>query len=45
MFQVTNGVRQGCVLAPTLFRLMFSAMVTDTFKETYSTISISYRYD
>ena len=27
-FPVTNGVKQGCVLAPTLFSLMFSAMLT-----------------
>ena len=33
-FPVTNGVKQGCVLAPTLFSLMFSAMLTDAFKET-----------
>ena len=32
-FQVTNGVKQGCVLAPMLFCLMFSATLTDAFKE------------
>ena len=34
MFQpspVSNGVRQTCVLAPTLFSLIFSAMLTDVF--------------
>ena len=30
-FPVTNGVKQGCVLASTLFSMMFSAMLTDTF--------------
>ena len=25
---VTNGVKQGCVLAPALFSMMFSAMLT-----------------
>nr|VZI45629.1 unnamed protein product [Spirometra erinaceieuropaei] len=28
-FAVTNGVKQGCVLAPTIFSLMFSAMLMD----------------
>ena len=27
-FPVTNGVKQGCVLASTLFSMMFSAMLT-----------------
>ena len=31
-FPVTNGVKQGCVMAPTLFSMMFSAMLTDAFK-------------
>ena len=30
-FPVTNGVKQGCVLAPTLFSMLFSAMLTDAF--------------
>ena len=30
-FPVTNGVKQGCVLAPTLFNMMFSAMLTAAF--------------
>ena len=32
-FPVTNGVKQGCVLASTLFSIMFSAMLTDAFKD------------
>ena len=30
-FPVTNGVKQGCLLAPTLFSMMFSAMLTAAF--------------
>ncbi|VDL92433.1 unnamed protein product [Schistocephalus solidus] len=30
-FAVTNGVKQGCVLAPTLFSLMFSSMLMDAY--------------
>ena len=33
MFDVTNGVRQGCVLAPTLFSIMFAAMLKDAFRD------------
>ena len=32
-FPVTNGVQQGYVLAPTLFRMMFPAMLTDAFQD------------
>nr|VZI32433.1 unnamed protein product [Spirometra erinaceieuropaei] len=32
-FAVTNGVKQGCVLAPTLFSLMFSAMLMDAYED------------
>ena len=30
-FLVTSRVKQGCVMAPTLFSVMFYAMPTDTF--------------
>ena len=30
-FPVINGVKQGCVLVPTLFGTMFTAMLTDAF--------------
>ncbi|KAJ1091846.1 hypothetical protein NDU88_004961 [Pleurodeles waltl] len=45
-FSVTNGVKPGCVLAPTLFSMTFSAMLSDAFcndKET--SIKIRYRND
>ncbi|XP_069960323.1 RNA-directed DNA polymerase from mobile element jockey [Cherax quadricarinatus] len=44
-FPVSNGVKQGCVLAPTLFSLMFSAMLTDAFRDTDARIGIRYRTD
>ena len=44
-FAVTNGVKQGCVLAPTLFSLMFSAMLTDAFRDMDLGIGIRYRFD
>ena len=31
-FEVTNRVKQGCVLAPTLFSMMFSAMLMYAFR-------------
>ena len=40
-FPVTNGVKQGCVLAPTLFRMMFSAMFTAAFQDGDNGISIN----
>jgi exonuclease III len=44
-FPVTNGVKQGCVLAPTLFSMMFSAMLMDAFRESTPGIPIRYRCD
>lgn len=44
-FEVTNGVKQGCVLDPTLFSLMFTAMLTDAFSENDPGIDIRYRAD
>ena len=44
-FPVTNGVKQGCVLAPTLFSMVFSAMLTDAFKHCNDGIHLKYRTD
>jgi len=44
-FPVTNGVKQGCVLAATLFSLMFSAMPSDAFRDCDPGINIRYRSD
>ncbi|BHF79474.1 hypothetical protein SprV_0702259400 [Sparganum proliferum] len=41
-FAVTNGVKQGCVLAPTLFSLMFSAMLMDAHRDERPGIRIAY---
>ena len=32
-FAITNGVKQGCVLAPTLFSIFLSAMLREAFKD------------
>ena len=32
-FSVTNGVKQGCVLAPTLFSIFLSAMLDDAYRD------------
>ncbi|BHF70996.1 hypothetical protein SprV_0401405000 [Sparganum proliferum] len=43
-FAVANGVKQGCVLAPTLFSLMYSAMLMDAYRdERPPGIRIAYR--
>ena len=44
-FPVTNGVKQGCVLAPTLFSMTFSAMLTAAFQSGDNGIPIRYRFD
>ena len=44
-FPVTNGVKHGCVLAPTLFSMMFSAMLIAAFQDGDSGIPIRYRFD
>nr|VZI30843.1 unnamed protein product [Spirometra erinaceieuropaei] len=44
-YAVTNGVKQGCVLAPTLFSLMFSAMLMDAYRDERPGIRIAYRTD
>ena len=32
-FAVTNGIKQGCVMASTLFSVIFSAMLMDVFQD------------
>ena len=44
-FPVTNGVKQDCFIAPTLFSIMFSAMLTDAFQGCYAGCPIRYRFD
>ena len=44
-FEVTNGVKQGCVMAPTLFSMMFSAMLMDAFHDRDTDFPIRYRFD
>ncbi|BHF80219.1 hypothetical protein SprV_0702334300 [Sparganum proliferum] len=42
---VTNGVKQACVLAPTLLSLMFSATLMDACRDERPGIRIAYRTD
>ncbi|VDL95558.1 unnamed protein product [Schistocephalus solidus] len=42
-FAVTNGVKQGCILAPTLLSLMLSAMLMDAYRDEQPGIRIGYR--
>ncbi|VDL88174.1 unnamed protein product, partial [Schistocephalus solidus] len=44
-FSMTNGVKQSCVLAPTLFSLMFSYMSKDAYREERLGIRIAYQMD
>ena len=44
-FPVSNEVKQGCVLAPTLFSLTFPAMLTDTFGDSEVGNGTRYKYD
>ena len=44
-FPVTNGLKQGCVLASTMFSMMFSAMLTGAFHDGDNGIPIRYRFD
>ncbi|BHF75504.1 hypothetical protein SprV_0501860000 [Sparganum proliferum] len=44
-FEVTNGVKQGCVQAPNLFSLMFYAMLVDAYRDERPGIRIAYRTD
>ena len=45
LFPVTNGVKQACVMASTLFSMMFSAMLTYAFQGVDAGFPIRYRFD
>nr|VZI39221.1 unnamed protein product [Spirometra erinaceieuropaei] len=44
-FAVTIGVKQGCVLTPTLFSLMFTAMLMEAHRDERPRIRVAYRTD
>nr|VZI46954.1 unnamed protein product [Spirometra erinaceieuropaei] len=44
-FAVINGVKQGCVLAPTLFNLIFFVMQMDAYRDERPGTRITYRTD
>ena len=44
-FSVTNGVEQECVMAPTLFSMLFSAMLTAAFHDCDAGFPTRYRFD
>ena len=44
-FDVTSGTKQGCVLAPTLFSIFFSAMLSVAFKDCIDGVDIVSRFD
>ncbi|BHF64671.1 hypothetical protein SprV_0200767700 [Sparganum proliferum] len=44
-FAMTNGMKEVCVLAPTLFSLMFSVMLIDAYRDEHPGIFITYRTD
>ena len=44
-FPVSNGIKKDCILAPTLFSVMFSAMLSDAFRDGDVGINFRYRTD
>ena len=43
-FEITNGVKQGCVMAPKLFSMMFSALLMNAFQDSDSGFPTRYRF-
>ena len=44
-FPVTNGVKQGCVLAHTLFSILVTIMLSDAFSDDVDSIKLSFHSD
>jgi len=44
-FDVTNGTKQGCVLAPLMFTIFFAMMPRVTFRDCEAGVPIHYRMD
>jgi len=44
-FEVSNGTKQGCVMAPLLFSIVFSAVLQDAFAECDAGVKIRFRTD
>ena len=44
-FEVKNGVKQGCVLAPVLFGKIIAAMIKDAFKNCNLGVRVRHRHD
>ena len=44
-FPLTDGVKKGCVMAPTLFSMMFSAMLTNAIHDCHAGVPIRYRLE
>lgn len=42
-FSGTNSVKQSCVLSPTLFSMMFTAMLNDAFQDSDAGVRLKYR--